>query len=60
MSISTNIMDVTKVTISSPQPLSKHKDTVTRDIFITTEEGESYSITAFSSDKAVIALEVLG
>ena len=58
MSISTTIMDVTKVTISSPQPLNKHKDTVTRDIFITTEEGESYSITAFSNDDAVIPLEV--
>ena len=58
MSISTTIMNVTKVTISSEKPLSKHKDTVTRDIFITTEEGESYSITAFSNDDAVIALEV--
>jgi len=58
MSISTTIMNVTKVTISSEQPLSKHKDTVTRDIFITTEEGESYSITAFSNDDAVIPLEV--
>ena len=58
MSISTTIMDVTKVTISSAQPLNKHKDTVTRDIFITTEEGESYSITAFSNDNAVIPLEV--
>ena len=58
MSISTTIMDVTKVTISSAKPLSNHKDTVTRDIFITTEEGESYSITAFSNDNAVIPLEV--
>ena len=58
MSISTTIMDVTKVTISSAKPLNKHKDTVTRDIFITTEEGESYSITAFSNDDAVIPLEV--
>ena len=57
MSISTTIMDVTKVTISSAKPLSNHKDTVTRDIFITTEEG-TYSITAFSSDKAVIPLEL--
>ena len=58
MSISTNIFNVTKVTISSEQLLNKHKDTVTRDIFITTEEGESYSITAFSSDDAKIALEI--
>ena len=58
MSISTNIHGVTKVTISSVEPLSKHKDTVTRDIFITTEEGESYSITAFSNDDAVIPLEI--
>ena len=57
MSISTTIMDVTKVTISSAKPLSNHKDTVTRDIFITTEEG-TYSITAFSNDNAVIPLEV--
>ena len=58
MSISTTIMDVTKVTITSAEPLNKHKNTVTRDIFITTEEGESYSITAFSNDNAVIPLEV--
>ena len=57
MSISTNIMDVTKVTVSSAKPLGKHKDTVTRDIFITTEEG-TYSITAFSTDNALIPLEV--
>ena len=57
MSISTNIMDVTKVTITSAEPLNKHKDTVTRDIFITTEEG-TFTITAFSTDNAVIPLEI--
>ena len=58
MSISTNIFNVTKVSITSAKPLSNHKETVTRDICITTEEGESYSITAFSNDDAVIPLEV--
>ena len=57
MAISTNIMDVTKVTITSAEPLNKHKDTVTRDIFITTEEG-TFTITAFSTDNAVIPLEI--
>ena len=57
MDISTNIMDVTKVTITSAEPLNKHKDTVTRDIFITTEEG-TFTITAFSTDNAVIPLEI--
>ena len=58
MSISTNIFNVSKVSVSSANPLSNHKETVTRDICITTEEGESYTITAFSTDNAVIPLEI--
>ena len=58
MSISTNIFNVSKVSVSSANPLSNHKETVTRDICITTEEGESYTITAFSNDDKPIILEV--
>ena len=58
MSISTNIFNVTKVSITSAKPLSNHKETVTRDICITTEEGESYTLTAFSNDDKTITLEV--
>ena len=58
MAISTNIHRVTKVSVSSAKPLGKQKETVTRDICITTEEGESYTITAFSNDDKPIILEV--
>ena len=58
MSISTNIHGVTKVTITSAKPLSNNKETVTRDIHIITEEGESYTIITFSTDDGTIPLEL--
>ena len=58
MSISTNIHRVSKVEVTSAEPLSKHKDTVTRDIIITGEDGETYQIILFSKKDGLIPLEI--
>ena len=58
MSISTNIHRVSKVEVTSAEPLSKYKDTVTRDIIITGEDGETYHIILFSNENELIPLEI--
>lgn len=56
--LTTNIHRVSKVAVTSATPLSKHKDTVTRDIVITAEDGETYEITLFSKKDQLIPLEI--
>ena len=56
--LSTNIHGVSKVAVGSAKPLSKHDDTLIRDIVITAENGETYEITLFSKKDELIPLEV--
>ena len=56
--LSTNIHRVSKVAVGSARTLSKHDDTLIRDIVITAENGETYEITLFSKKDELIPLEI--